>query len=94
MIKNTPEEHLDYETLCSALQKIKKLNNYVNEKKKHMDIKREFSRVQRKQETIRGLSKMSIRQVIQDVLHDVSTNKSEDKVFLLFSPSLIEFRLA
>ncbi len=88
LIKDTPEEHMDYRTLCSALELMKNLTKYVDEKKKQMDMKREFSLIQKKQESISLKNyvsgKVGIRQMLHEVIRDVT--KSEDRVLYQITP--------
>jgi hypothetical protein len=50
LIKNTFPEHSDYEQLQKALAKVKKMNSYVDLKKREIDIKKEFLQIQQRQE--------------------------------------------
>jgi len=49
LIKHTFPEHSDYENLLRALEKVKKMNQEVDQKKKEIDIKKEFREIQQRQ---------------------------------------------
>lgn len=50
LIKNTFPEHSDYANLERALLKVKKMNTYVDMKKKELDAKKEFLQIHQRQE--------------------------------------------
>eukprot|EP01090_Pellita_catalonica_P002036 TRINITY_DN11718_c0_g1_i2.p1 TRINITY_DN11718_c0_g1~~TRINITY_DN11718_c0_g1_i2.p1 ORF type:complete len:670 (-),score=116.91 TRINITY_DN11718_c0_g1_i2:118-2127(-) len=59
ILQRTPEDHIDYDDLKNALEQIKGVNDFVNEKKREVDAKRRIEEINKKI-VVRGKPEVSM----------------------------------
>ena len=90
-MKSTSEEHSDYEDLKKALERMKRVADYVNEKKREAE---NLNQVLEVQEALAGkielLEDASRRYVREGPLVDMSGNEKRNRYYFLFNDLLVE----
>lgn len=92
VIKYTPEEHIDYKDLCSALNLIKEIASFINERKRESE---NIDKIAKIQMNIKGLS-MNLAHPSRRLLKrgelirsNPETNAQESRYFYLLSDMML-----
>ena len=90
VVKFTPEEHIDYKDLCTALETIKEIAQYINERKRESENMTKVIEIQTK---IRGLNMIIVhpqrRLLKRGDLIRFTDGSREERYFYLFSDMML-----
>jgi len=85
LLRFTEENHEDYSNLTQALEDIKKVNCYINEKKKNVDSRQKLTSLQGSIKNCPGDVVQAYRYYLREgLLQVISAKKEENGVFYLF----------
>ena len=91
VVKYTPEEHIDYKDLCTALETIKEIAKFINERKRESEYMDKVVKIQSK---IKGLNMIIVhplrRLLKRGVLLRVNeAGAQEERYFYLFNDMML-----